>query len=107
MKIQGVAGCGKTTVYLWRALNALKNDGTRKILIIGYNLTLLNYLRDMLKHINNTWFNIERDLLERITLTNHHRFFLDNANNFNIHIDQSELNDFLIFSKYILKNCFF
>jgi hypothetical protein len=67
-KISGVAGAGKTQVMCTRAINAVKRTGG-KVLILSFNITLVNYLRIRLSEIREdfSWSNIELD--------NYHNFF--------------------------------
>ena len=49
-KIKGVAGCGKTTILAKRAVNAHKRHDD-KILILTYNKTLRNFIRDKISEV--------------------------------------------------------
>jgi hypothetical protein len=49
-KIKGVAGSGKTTVLAKRAVNALIRHESR-VLILTFNLTLKNYIRDRINEV--------------------------------------------------------
>ena len=44
-KIKGVAGCGKTSILSQRAINAHQRHGST-VLILTFNITLKNYIRD-------------------------------------------------------------
>ena len=73
-KLKGVAGCGKTTVLAHRAISAYeRHDST--VLILTYNITLKNYIRDKLSDIqggrNFAGFEI----------SNYHQFFNSQLNN--------------------------
>ena len=50
LKIKGVAGSGKTTVLAKRAVNAHKRHGGN-VLILTYNKTLRNYIRDKISEV--------------------------------------------------------
>ncbi|MCK6052162.1 nuclease-related domain-containing DEAD/DEAH box helicase [Moraxella osloensis] len=98
-KIKGVAGCGKTEVLINRAINAIERTHTDNILILTYNNSLKPYLRyrlyNVLRRVNKEKFDaIERDLFE---ITNYHRFYIAQANNFGIEIqimnDDGTLNE--------------
>ena len=73
-KLKGVAGSGKTTVLAHRAINAYeRHDST--VLILTYNITLKNYIRDKISDIqggrNFAGFEI----------SNYHQFFNSQLNN--------------------------
>ncbi len=78
-KIKGVAGCGKTFVLAKRAVNAHLRTGER-VLILTYNLSLVNYIRDRIKEVKAdfpwTAFHI----------VNYHQFFKSEANNYGLQI---------------------
>ena len=67
-KISGVAGAGKTHVLAARAINAMKRTGGN-VLILTYNITLVNYLRFRLSEIREdfSW--------ECIDIFHYHQFF--------------------------------
>lgn len=73
-KIKGVAGCGKTTIMAQRAINAVKRHGT-PVLILTYNLTLKNYIKDKISDIQGC-----RDF-DFIEVSNYHQFFNSQLNN--------------------------
>lgn len=74
-KINGVAGSGKTQVLATRAVNAHLRTG-RKVLVLTYNLTLVNYIKSRIGEVRAdfSWDNIIVD--------NYHQFFKSVANNF-------------------------
>lgn len=82
-KIKGVAGSGKTLVLAKRAVNAHKRTGD-KVLILTFNLTLINYIRDRISDVreNFHWDNFY--------ICNYHQFFKLQANNHNIPIRNLE-----------------
>lgn len=92
-KIKGVAGCGKTTVLAKRAVNAYKRHGDI-VLILTYNITLINYIRDRISDVreNFGW--------EHFYIINYHEFFSQIANELgiNIEIPSKILNDIAFFS---------
>lgn len=73
-KIKGVAGCGKSTILAQRAINAYQRHGT-PVLILTFNITLKNYIRDKISDIqgcrNFSFFEI----------SNYHQFFNTQLNN--------------------------
>jgi hypothetical protein len=73
-KLKGVAGCGKTTVMAHRAINAHeRHDST--VLILTFNITLKNYIRDKLSDIRGGRnFN-------GFEISNYHQFFNSQLNN--------------------------
>lgn len=82
-KIRGIAGCGKTLVLAKRAVNAYKRTNSQ-VLILTYNLTLVNYIHDLLNNVREgfPWSAFE--------ILNYHEFFNANANNLNIPIPTLE-----------------
>ena len=76
-KIKGVAGSGKTQVLAWRAVNAQVRTGGR-ILVLTFNLTLVNYIKYRMGQIaaDFNWFQFD--------ITNYHQFFKSQANNHNL-----------------------
>ena len=73
LKIKGVAGSGKTTVLAKRAVNAHKRHGGN-VLILTYNKTLRNYIRDKISEVreNFTW--------GAFGILNYHSFINQNLN---------------------------
>lgn len=73
-KINGVAGSGKTQVLATRAVNAHIRTG-RPVLILTYNITLVNYLKHRINEVRAdfSWKNI--------VVSNYHHFFKMVANN--------------------------
>lgn len=92
-KIKGVAGCGKTTVLAKRAVDAYKRHRDT-VLILTYNITLINYIRDRISDVreNFGW--------EHFYIINYHEFFSQIANELgiNIEIPSKILNDIGSFS---------
>jgi hypothetical protein len=80
-KINGVAGCGKTTIIAKRAANAFRRHSST-VLILTFNLTLKHYIREKVDDVReNIGFN-------NFEITNYHQFFNSQLNNYNI--DTSE-----------------
>ena len=79
-KIKGVAGSGKTMVLAKRAVNALKRTG-KPVLILTYNLSLRNYIRDRISDVREKfeWNNFH--------IYNYHTFFKVESNNYSIPIN--------------------
>ena len=73
-KIKGVAGCGKTSILSQRAINARKRHET-PVLILTFNITLKNYIRDKISDIlgGRDYANIE--------ISNYHQFYNAQLNN--------------------------
>ena len=72
-KIKGVAGSGKTAILAKRAVNAHKRHGER-VLILTYNITLLNYIHEKISDIK------EEFSWDQFYIINYHEFFKQNAN---------------------------
>lgn len=83
-KINGAAGAGKTQVLATRAVKAHIRTG-KPVLILTYNLTLVNYIRYRVGKIREdfSW--------ENIIINNYHQFFKTVANN---HKERIELKSF-------------
>ena len=85
-KISGVAGSGKTQVLATRAVNAQVRTG-RKVLILTFNKTLVNYMRYRLGEVRADfpW--------DKITVDYYHRFFRSQANNCGLHLYFNSFDD--------------
>lgn len=83
-KIKGVAGCGKTSILSQRAINAHVRHGS-EVLILTFNITLKNYIRDKLSDIQGN-----RDF-SSFEISNYHQFY--NAQVNNAELDITELVD--------------
>ena len=70
-----MAGAGKTQVLACRAVNAQARTGS-KVLILTYNITLLNYIKHKMKQLpaDFSW--------GQFVISNYHQFFKSQANNF-------------------------
>lgn len=79
-KIKGVAGSGKTTILAKRAVDAHKRHGDT-VLILTYNITLINYIRDKISDVreNFNW--------NKFYIINYHEFFSQIANELGINIE--------------------
>ena len=79
-KISGVAGSGKTQVLATRAVNAQVRTG-RKVLILMFNKTLVNYMCYRLGEVRADfpW--------DKITVDYYHGFFRSQANNCGLHLN--------------------
>lgn len=82
-KIKGVAGSGKTTVLAKRAVNAHKRH-CGKVLILTYNKTLRNYIRDKISDVrdNFSW--------GAFAILNYHSFIASQLNSCGIEVSPSE-----------------
>lgn len=73
-KIKGVAGCGKTSILSQRAINACQRHNST-VLILTFNITLKNYIRDKISDIQGG-----RDF-SSYEITNYHQFYNSQVNN--------------------------
>lgn len=73
-KIKGVAGCGKTSILSQRAINASQRHNST-VLILTFNITLKNYIRDKISDIQGN-----RDF-STFEISNYHQFFNSQVNN--------------------------
>jgi Superfamily I DNA and RNA helicases len=80
-KIKGVAGSGKTQVLASRAVNCQLRTGGN-ILILTYNITLVNYIRYRVGQVpaDFPW--------SKFTISNYHRFFASQARNHEVKMDK-------------------
>ncbi|SOC11391.1 UvrD-like helicase family protein [Ureibacillus xyleni] len=83
VKIKGVAGSGKTFVLAKRAVNAQKRTKSR-VLILTYNITLRNFIRDKLNQVRDEfpWSMFHID--------NYHNFINTMANEYEVEITNYE-----------------
>jgi len=96
-KIKGVAGCGKTSILSQRAINAHARHHS-PVLILTFNITLKNYIRDKISDIQGS-----RDF-SSFEISNYHQFYNSQANN--IGKDIAELIDQYGIEKLYLKDIF-
>lgn len=89
-KINGVAGSGKTQVLAKRAVNAHLRTGNR-ILILTYNLTLVNYIKHRIGQIRADFF------WDKFYVINYHQLFLTESNNHGLKKDLSSFQNTLFF----------
>ena len=73
-KIKGVAGCGKTSILAQRAINSYQRHNST-VLILTFNITLKNYIRDKISDIQGI-----RDF-SNFEISNYHQFFNSQVNN--------------------------
>lgn len=73
-KIKGVAGCGKTSILAQRAINSYQRHNST-VLILTFNITLKNYIRDKISDIQGG-----RDF-SNFEISNYHQFFNSQVNN--------------------------
>ena len=99
-KIVGVAGSGKTLVLAKRAVNAHKRTN-QKVLVLTYNIALKNYIHDKINEVRG-----EFDW-KYFQIINYHQFFIAQANNHNLIINDfsawQNVNFFNSISKNIIK----
>lgn len=82
--VEGVEGSGKTTVLARRAVQEYvkwkHDDYEPQILILTYNITLINYIRDKINQVQETfdW--------KSFTILNYHHFIGNQLNNLNVPI---------------------
>jgi hypothetical protein len=82
-KIKGVAGSGKTTVLAKRAVNAHKRHGD-KVLILTYNKTLRNYIRDKISDVRDSFS------WNAFAILNYHSFIASQLNSCGIAVAPPE-----------------
>ena len=89
-KISGVAGSGKTFVLAARCINALKRTGG-KVLVLTYNITLVNYLKFRLSEIREdfSWENID--------IYHYHQFFRIRASEYKLKVSFGSYDDISFF----------
>ncbi len=73
-KVKGVAGCGKTTILASRAIAAHERHEST-VLILTFNITLKNYIRDKLSDLQGG-----RNF-KGFEISNYHQFFNSQLNN--------------------------
>lgn len=83
-RIKGVMGSGKTTVLAARAVRAykraLKSNPEAKVLILTFNITLRNFIRDKINQVREEFpWNI-------FVINNYHQFVKSELNNYGIDI---------------------
>ena len=76
-RIKGVVGSGKTTVLAGRAVQAHKRT-KGKVLILTFNITLKNYIRDKISQVR------EEFPWDNFIITNYHNFINSELNNLGI-----------------------
>jgi hypothetical protein len=96
-KVKGVAGCGKTAIIAQRAVNA-HNRHKENVLIITYNITLKNLIKDRVSDILG--YRNE----SKFAVTNYHQFYTSQINETGQ--DISELIDRFGFKTLYKKDCF-
>ncbi|WP_297571722.1 MULTISPECIES: ATP-binding domain-containing protein [Helicobacter] len=98
MRVKGVFGSGKTTTLVARAVKTyqkLKMDKLHpKILILTYNLTLRNFIRDKL-------IQVHRDFeIADFTIINYHQFIKAELNNMEIEMEIPHKNKGMEIEEY-------
>ncbi|WP_315029823.1 NERD domain-containing protein [Capnocytophaga leadbetteri] len=83
LKLMGVFGSGKTTILAGRAVQLYKKTGG-KILILTYNITLRNFIRDKISKVREDF------AWENFVILNYHSFIKLELNNLGISIKAPE-----------------
>ena len=86
IRVKGVAGSGKTQILASTAVNCQLRTG-RPVLILTYNITLVNYIKYRIGRIpaDFPW--------GKFTITNYHSFFNSQARNQDLKLDLSSYDD--------------
>ncbi len=82
-KIKGIVGSGKTLVLAKRAVNAHKRTN-EKVLVLTYNISLKNYIRDKISSVREDFY------WDNFHILNYHDFFNSIMNNLQIEFDIPE-----------------
>ena len=90
-KIKGVAGCGKTLVMAYRAVDAYKKT-KQPVVILTFNITLCNYIRDV---ISNLFGDIPQksSIMRNYFIIKHYHNFVRNYNNENNQFDEKKFDE--------------
>lgn len=98
-RVKGVFGSGKTTVMARRAVEAYRRalewDNNPRILLLTFNITLINFIHDKLNGVEETFPQ------ENFIIINYHQFITAELNNMNIEvivpddIPQEKVSDYL------------
>ncbi|WP_300744219.1 ATP-dependent helicase [Helicobacter sp. UBA3407] len=98
MRVKGVFGSGKTTTLVARAVKTyqkLKMDKLHpKILILTYNLTLRNFIRDKLIQVHRDFEIVD------FTIINYHQFIKAELNNMEIEMEIPHKNKGMEIEEY-------
>lgn len=91
MRVKGVAGSGKTQVLASSAVNCQLRTG-RRVLILTYNITLINYIRYRIGRIpaDFPW--------NKFVITNYHNYFNTQAKNQDLKLNLASYDDADFFS---------
>lgn len=100
VKIKGIAGSGKTTLLCNRAVLAYKRlNGKGKILILTYNVTLRNYIKEKMKD------TLDKFYWNAFDITSFHIFIEQKALEFEIEIKNSTYDEtYKLFKCFISEN---
>lgn len=90
-KVNGVAGSGKTQVLATRAVKAHLRTG-KKVLVLTFNLSLVNYLRYRIGQVREDFY------WDKFLIINYHQFFIAEANNHGLKMDLSSFENESFFS---------
>ncbi|MBR3497725.1 MAG: tetratricopeptide repeat protein [Selenomonadaceae bacterium] len=94
-QLRAPAGSGKTTVLVFRAVDAFRKTN-EPVLILTYNITLCNYIRDCLSQALNSLPNIKgrkNYLLKNFFLTRHFHGFIKDYRAKNNQFDITKYDD--------------
>lgn len=80
-KVTGVVGSGKTRVLAGRAVAAHKRTSSR-ILVLTYNITLRNLIRDRISDVKEDFY------WDKFYITNYHRLIYTEANNLELEFER-------------------
>ena len=92
--VEGAMGSGKTRCLLARAVESYKRGKTR-ILILTYNITLINFLKDKIKSVSKDF------PIKAVHIINYHSFITSELNNLDIPIktmtetDKDKIGEYL------------
>ena len=89
-KIRGPAGCGKTLVMTYRAVNAYLRT-KQPVLTLTFNITLCNYIRDCISTILKDIPN-KGKIMKNFFIIDHYHNFIKNYRNKNDQLDIKKMN---------------
>lgn len=74
-RVIGVAGSGKTMLLARKAVDAALSD--QRVLIVCFNLTMVNYLNDVVRRLVRYKSNRGREIIQLILVRHYHRLYPD------------------------------
>lgn len=93
-KIKGIAGCGKTYLMAHQAVKYFKETNV-KVLILTFNITLKNYIRDNISLVLQS-----RVKNEDFEIINFHNFIRINCDKYDIQITKDTYDDIDLFNGF-------